>query len=121
VENLGRNTNNVSLICRYDDSRGWYEFNVANNGKYNIYFYDMVTEQYIALYSGGSNDINMGRATNEYTAICNGNTLTLGINGVEVRTIKDNRLSEGTVGISVSSFDITPIQVEYDYFIASVP
>jgi hypothetical protein len=121
VENLGKNTNNVSLFCRYSEDRGWYEFNVANNGEYNIYFYDAVTQQYLVLFSGGSREINMGKGTNEYTIICNGNSLTLGINGVEVRTVKDNRLNSGKVGLSVSSFDITPIVVEYDYFVASVP
>ncbi len=121
VENLGRNSNNVSLFCRYSDSRGWYEFNVANNGEYTIFYYDAVTQEYIVLYTGGSKQIKMGKGTNEITAVCQGNSLTLGINGVEVRTVKDSRLSEGTVGLSVSSFDIIPILVEYDYFVASVP
>jgi S1-C subfamily serine protease len=121
VENLGKNTNNVSLFCRYSEDRGWYEFNVANNGEYNIYYYDAVTSQYNVLFSGGSREINMGKGTNEYTVICDGDSLTLGINGTEVRTVKDTRLKEGRVGLSVSSFDITPIVVEYDYFVASVP
>lgn len=121
VENLGKNTNNVSLFCRYSDDRGWYEFNVANNGEYNIYYYDAVTNQYNVLFSGGSREINMGKGTNEYTVICDGDSLTLGINGTEVRTVKDTRLAEGKVGLSVSSFNITPIVVEYDYFVASVP
>ncbi len=121
VENLGKNTNNVSLFCRYSDDRGWYEFNVANNGEYNIYYYDAVTSQYNVLFSGGSREINMGKGTNEYTVICDGDSLTLGINGTEVRTVKDTRLAEGKVGLSVSSFNITPIVVEYDYFVASVP
>jgi S1-C subfamily serine protease len=121
VENLGRNTNNVSLICRYTPDRGWYEFNVANNGLYTIFYYDAVTQEYISLFSGGSNEIKMGKGTNELTAICQGNTLTLGINGVEVRTINDDRLTTGKVGLSLSSFDIVPIVDEFDYFITSVP
>jgi hypothetical protein len=121
VENLGRNTNNVSLFCRYSDDRGWYEFNVANNGEYNIYYYDAVTKQYSVLFSGGSREINMGKGINKYTVICQGDSLTLGINDTEVRTVKDSRLKEGQVGLSISSFNITPIVVEYDYFVASVP
>ena len=37
ADNRGRN-NNISLICRYDPDEGWYEFNIANNGLYDIHF-----------------------------------------------------------------------------------
>jgi hypothetical protein len=122
AENLGRNNNNVSLICRYSDDKGWYEFNIANNGTYTILWYDNVSLQdYKLLYSGGSNLIRMGKDVNEYTAICNNDKLTLGINGVEVRTVTDKNLKEGLTGLSVSSFDVTPIIVEFDYFSVSVP
>jgi hypothetical protein len=63
----------------------------------------------------------MGKDVNEYTAICSGNKLTLGINGVEVRTVSDNSLKDGLVGLSVSSFNVTPITVDFDYFSVSVP
>ncbi len=122
AENLGRNNNNVSLICRYSDQLGWYEFNIANNGTYTILWYDNVSlKDYKLLYSGGSNAIRMGKDVNEYTAVCNNDKLTLGINGVEVRTVSDKNLKEGLTGLSVSSFDVTPIIVEFDYYGVSVP
>ena len=122
TENLGRNNNNVSLICRYSDDKGWYEFNIANNGTYTILWYDSVSlHDYKLLYSGGSNLIRMGKDVNEYTAVCNNDKLTLGINGVEVRTVTDKNLKEGLTGLSVSSFDVTPIIVEFDYYSVSVP
>lgn len=121
VENLGRNNNNVSLVCRQSDA-GWYEFNVANNGEYTIFRYDpALAEPYVALFTGGSTAIKTGKGTNEITAVCQGNQLTLGINGVEVRTVRDNNLKTGKVGFSVSSFDVTPIIMDFDYFVASVP
>lgn len=63
----------------------------------------------------------MGKDVNEYTAICDGDELTLGINGVEVRTVTHKNLKSGRVGISLSSFNVTPIIVEFDYFEVSVP
>ena len=119
-ENLGRNNNNVSLICRYSDA-GWYEFNVANNGEYTIFRYDAPENNYTALFSGGSTAIKTGKDTNEITAICNGDQLTLGINGQEVRTIRDKNMKSGKVGFSLSSFDVTSIIGEFDYFVAAVP
>lgn len=120
VENLGFNDNNISLICRYSD-RGWYEFNIASNGEWTILRFDPLINDYRAIYTGGSRAIRMGQDTNTYTAICKGDKLTLGINGVEVRTVTDKNLKTGTTGISVSSFRTTPIIVEFDNFILSVP
>lgn len=121
AENLGRNNNNISLICRESDA-GWYEFNVYNNGNYDILYYDdLVKHDYVTIYSGASTAINMGKAVNKYTAICSGDQLVLGINGVEVRRVKHKDLKSGRVGFGVSSFNVLPIIVEFDYFSASVP
>jgi hypothetical protein len=114
------NNNNVSLFCRYSDS-GWYEFNIANNGKFWIYYYDSSIQDYRLLWEGGSFAIRMGKDTNEYTAFCVGNQLALYINGVEAKTVTDKNLKDGLVGVSVSSFDVTPITVEFDYFGVSAP
>ncbi|MGH2583094.1 MAG: hypothetical protein ACRDFQ_09405 [Anaerolineales bacterium] len=120
AENLGSNNNNVSLICRYND-RGWYEFNVANNGLYWIYRYDDRTGDFQELYSGGVQNLRVGKDTNEYTIICQGDRLTLGINGVEIRTVTDSNYDEGLIGVSVSSFDNYPVLVEFDWVEISQP
>ena len=122
ADNRGKNTNNVSLICRYSDE-GWYEFNVANSGLYWIYAYVIDDGEYYTIYNGGSTLIKQGKDTNEYTAICNGDELTLGINGTEVKTVTDTKykLRDGKVGFGVSSFDITPILVEVDSFEVTEP
>lgn len=120
AENLGSNNNNVSLICRYND-RGWYEFNVANNGLYWIYRYTTSDDNFHELYSGGVANLRTGKDTNDFTAICDGDRLTLGVNGVEVRTIEDSTFDEGQVGVGVSSFEFTPVLVELDYVEISEP
>jgi hypothetical protein len=125
VTNRGANNNNVSLICRHTDT-GWYEFNVANNGLYWIYAAQVDSSgkvSYYSVYNGGSNAIKAGKETNEYTAICNGKTLSLFINGKEARTITDKKygLTSGKVGISVSSFNVLPVTVDVDWVKISEP
>ncbi len=84
VENRGTNNNGISLICRYSEFDGWYEFNIANNGLYYIYYaaprFDGFVN-YTELADGGSNAIKQGKDINDYTAICEDKTLTLMING----------------------------------------
>lgn len=125
VINRGVNNNNVSLICRYTKD-GWYEFNIANNGLYWIFAASVDSDGTVSfglVYNGGSNDIKAGKATNEYTAICDGRTLALYINGKEARTVEDNKyaLSSGQVGVSVSSFDVLPVTVDIDWVTISEP
>jgi hypothetical protein len=122
ADNRGKNNNNVGLICRYSDE-GFYFFSIANNGLYWIWAYVNADGKFYLIVNGGSNLIKQGKDTNAYTAICNGNELTLGVNGTEVKTITDTKykLRDGKVGFGVLSFDVTPILVEVDYFDISKP
>jgi hypothetical protein len=126
ANNRGKTTNAISLLCRYSKDTGWYEFSVANDGSYWIYAYDAtgaVKKGYTTIAKGTSKDIKQGKESNIYNASCVGNKLTLTINNVEVKTIKDMKFNfrEGKVGFSVSSFDITPILVDVDSFTISEP
>ncbi len=119
ANNRGSNENNVSMICRYSD-RGWYEFNIGNDGVWDILRYDEGSG-YKTLYNGGSTNINMGKDTNTYTGVCSGDKLTLYINGVETRTVTDRTFSSGYAGISASSFGSVPVTIEFDYVTFSIP
>ncbi len=124
ADNRGMNDNSVSLICRYSKDEGWYEFNVGNNGLWQVFVYDKVTGgDYQLLNSGGSTAIKPGKAINEYTAICNGSTLSLYINGVRVTSFDEKHyaLREGLVGIGVSSYHVLPIIVGFDWVTISEP
>jgi hypothetical protein len=126
ADNRGRNNNNISLICRYDPDVGWYEFNIANNGLYDIYFAEITSNGDIAynrIVNGGSNAINQGMGVNEYAITCEGDELTLFINGDEVISTPERRygLRSGQIGISVSSFNVLPILIEMDWVQVSEP
>jgi hypothetical protein len=126
ADNRGKNNNSVSLICRYDEEIGWYEFNIANNGLYDILFAEVLDSGKIRwnrIANGGSNAINQGKDVNEYSATCQGDELTLHINGDEVISIADRKyaLRSGQVGMSVSSFNVLPILIEMDWVRISEP
>jgi S1-C subfamily serine protease len=117
AENQGKNSNNVTLFCRYNaDQNSWYEFNVSNGGEYWIYAY--TDGSYHTIADGGSTAVNEGRATNDYVVGCHGQELALVINGQQVRTVTDTNynLKEGRVGFGVSSFNVLPITVAVNSF-----
>ncbi|MDX1377350.1 MAG: TIR domain-containing protein [Anaerolineales bacterium] len=121
--NNGNNANGVNLMCQYSEA-GWYEFTVSNAGLYSINGYDPSTG-YVQLAGGGSSDINTGRTTNTYTAICDGSDLALMINGVLVNSITDTRFNftEGRIGVGVSFSpdDLLPVDVSLDTLTISEP
>jgi len=126
ADNRGRNNNNISLICRYDPDIGWYEFNIANNGLYDIYYAEVTSSgeiSYTRITNGGSNSIKQGKEVNEYSISCKGDELSLTINGDEVNTVteKNYGLRDGQVGVSVSSFNVLPILIEMDWIEISEP
>ena len=126
ADNRGRNNNSISLICRYDANVGWYEFNIANNGLYDILYAEVQNDgdiSYSRIANGGSNAINQGMDVNEYAITCEDENLGLEINGDEVITVPERRygLRSGQVGVSVSSFNVLPIRIEMDWIRVSEP
>lgn len=122
VQNGGVSTNSVSLVCRYDDDLGWYEFNVSSNGQWEILYYDNVLYKgYKLIADGASLKVNTGRDTNIYTAVCQGRNLSLYINDNFVKTVEHKDLSRGLVGLGINSFDAYPVIMKVPWFEISQP
>jgi hypothetical protein len=121
--NRGSNDNMITLVCRYSDT-GFYEVNIGNDGLYDIYAYiEAMDTGYRRLYNGGSRNINTGLKSNTFAMSCEGNEIKLYVNGVLERTVEDNtyNLPEGLIGVGVSSFDSTPVIIDFDYVTIDVP
>lgn len=124
AQNLGRNNNNISLICRmHDEGRKWYEFSVTSSGLWTLFAFDQI---YHILGSGGTNLLAQGREENEYQMSCKDDQIQLFINGQEVRTINDTRFGfqEGYAGFNISSikdYSVLPITVQVNRFEITLP
>lgn len=121
ADNRGVNTNNVSLICRVSED-GWYEWSVGSGGDWYLY---AVTDKYNLMAKGGTTFLKQGKEVNEYGLECKGKTISMFINGQEVKQspFNDNEygLRDGTVGFNISSLNVTPVVVEVDWFKVSEP
>jgi hypothetical protein len=120
AENFGLNRNNVSLVCRQFDVE-WYEFSVESGGLWYLYAHN--DDGFNLLGSGGTKLLKMGKEVNDYGMTCLGNTITMYINGSEIKTITDNtyRFDEGAIGFNISSLDIFPIEIGVDWIEVSEP
>jgi hypothetical protein len=112
------------VVCRYDEKKGWYEFNVRQDQTYQLLFGQWLAPgvaRYTPLYQG-----NSGQITSEANRIglhCQGNILTPSINGVQLRRWQEQKfaLQEGQSGLSASSFDDTPFTIAFDWVKVSEP
>ena len=121
AENRGRNNNNISLVCRMNsDGTQWYEFSVESGGLWYLYAVD---DKYNVIANGGTQALKQGREVNEYGMSCEGDEITLFINGEELRSVTDNTygFNSGMVGFNISSLNVLPITVAVNWFEISQP
>lgn len=100
----GTNYTYISLACR-SSAKGEYVFTLDTGGYWQIGKWDATNSKYNRLKDGGSVNINVAKAKNHMTGICQGNTLTFKINGTTLGTAVDNLFSDGEIGIEVITFD----------------
>ncbi|MEK7325489.1 MAG: hypothetical protein AAB217_09570 [Chloroflexota bacterium] len=115
----GPNDNNISVICRSND-KGWYELSLHSGGLWFIYKYEYANG-FTQLTKGGSTAINMQKAKNHMTVVCQGERLALYINDVEIGSAKDTQFIKGSIGVSVSTFNISGAGVEFENLKIAVP
>lgn len=121
AENRGRNNNNVSLICRMNsDGAQWYEFSVESGGLWYLYGVDGA---YNIIDNGGTTALKQGKEVNEYKLVCDGDEITMYVNGEKIKTVKDTQYAfkEGFVGFNISSLNVLPITVNVNWVDVSEP
>ena len=122
AENRGANNNNISLVCRLNESKlQWYEYSFESGGLW--YLYSVSSGTYKKMADGGSNDLHQGLAVNEYSMTCQGNIISVYINGKKLKTYTDkvNYFGEGQVGFNISSLNVLPVTVNVKSFEVSEP
>jgi hypothetical protein len=113
------------LICRYSEG-GWYEFNIASDGTYNVLFGQLLEDgiaSYMPIASDASEYLVPGTMDYEIGLICKENLLSLLINGKLFRNLDVSRfvLTEGKVGISTASFEEAHSIITFEWFRVNQP
>jgi hypothetical protein len=100
----GTNYTYFVLTCR-STPKGEYMFTLDMGGYWQIAKWDNTNSQYTRLKDGGSTHINVAKAKNHMTAICQGNTFTFKINDFTLGSVTDYSYTDGEIGIEVETFD----------------
>ena len=114
----GDPTNNYGVMCRYIDADNYYSLTIANDGYVEI-----------LKYVGGESELLYGEMhlaafdanLNHIAASCIGETLSLYVNGEFIVSVEDSSLDSGDVGLIVGTYDVPPVTVRFDNFIAYTP
>lgn len=125
-ENQAGSPSSIGLICRYSESDGWLEYNVSTDGTYNVLYGQWLSSgiaDYLPILSASSGEIQPSGASQEIGLICSDTTLSLFVNQTLIRKADVSRyeLSEGKVGITVSSFENAPVTAAFDWVKISEP
>lgn len=116
----GAPAGSIGLVCFYEPSLGWYEFNVASDGSYSVLLGQWLSEdvaQYTPLATDTTGYLQPGSLNYEISMACDTNTLQLYINGSLFRKldVTSYGLFMGRVGVSTASFDEVPMTVIIDW------
>jgi hypothetical protein len=125
-QTAGSADNNFGLICRYQDLDHFYAFLISSDGYYAIV--RVVGGENFKVLSGDGLHLMPTEAirtelgsTNEIRARCQGDTLTLYVNGKQLASVIDSQLAAGDVGFIASTYGEAPIQVHFDNMIVLDP
>jgi hypothetical protein len=116
----------IGLVCRYSETDGWLEYNVSTDGTYNVLYGQWLASgiaDYLPVLSASSNAIQPSGTSQEISLICAGTTLSLLIDQTIIRNVDVSRfeLADGRVGLTVSSFENTPVIASFDWMKVSEP
>jgi len=122
----GTPSGSLGVICDYSESTGWYEFNLASDGTYNVLFGQWLAQgiaQYTPIATDKTEYLRAEKLDYEIGLTCQGNTLLLHINEKLFRKLNVTRfgLAKGRIGITASSFEEVPMIATFDWVEVSEP
>lgn len=113
----GPEDNRFGLICRYQDENNYYAFLVSSDGYYAVV--KLLQGQTFVLgsetmqHDGG---LLPPGPTHILEAVCQGQQLTLRVDGLELASVTDSSFTRGDVGLIAGAFSEAGVDILYDNF-----
>ncbi len=106
--------NDYGVICRANADGAGYFFLISGDGFFAILRGD-ANDQFEQLIDWtSSNAINQGNSSNEIQVTCEGENLSLQVNGELLASVKDSRYSAGDIALTATSYEDTSTEIHFD-------
>lgn len=110
------------VICRAEDRANFYFLVISSDGYYGIGKVKNSVQRLIDMQAMlPSEDIARGRAINHLRADCTGETLSLYVNGILLKSARDPDYTAGDVGLVAGTFKVPGTEVFFDSFTVLKP
>ena len=113
------------LFCRHMDADNFYYFAISADGYYAIFRRVDGGDLEVLTGDGSgmlpSSTIRTSGQTNRVMAVCQGDELSLHVNGELLETVTDVIHTEGDVGLGVGSGPEGEVRVQFDNFVVTEP
>jgi len=115
IKIAGPDNNTFGIMCRMRDEKNYYAFVISSDGYAGIIkveegVYQLINSETMEF----APSVNQGESINYLIATCQGNELSLDINGVNQFSIKDGSFASGDVGLIAGSFDEAGVDIYFD-------
>jgi hypothetical protein len=120
----GAQDGHYGVLCRYQDADGFYYFAVSADGYYAIF---RRAEGSMKILTGdgsgmlSSPHIKTGHQVNHVLGVCDGDQLSMYVNGQWLATVTDDTYAQGDVGIGASSGPGGGTRIVFDSFVVTAP
>ncbi len=120
VEAGPEDNNDYGVACRVQSNGDGYYFLISGDGLYAIL--EAGETGFEPLVDWEESDaIRLGNATNDMRAICDGNALTLIVNGQRLATTEDPTFTGGDIALTATSYEDVPTEIYFDNLIVRRP
>lgn len=113
-------TGSIGVVCRYDESSGWFEFNLGSDGTTSLLFGQWLTPgiaQYKPINTESAAQVSPAGQGNVVGLFCEDNFLHLYVNDTLILNVDVTNygLTEGNIGITASSFAEAPMSASFEW------
>ena len=122
TKQVGPENNLIGLVCRYQDQEHFYLLFISSDGYYGIARYS--EDSYTLI---GSEQLQYDsviiREKQEYRlkADCDGDRLTLFVDDLRLKSVRDDAYTEGDVGVFAGVYAEPGVDILFDDFLVSQP
>jgi hypothetical protein len=114
------NNNDYGIMCRAQDNGDGYYLLISGDGLSSVQISQ--NETYTPLVDWqDTSAVRQGNATNHLRAVCNGDELTLYVNGQQVVDVHDSTYTHGAVALTATSYESDKTEVHFDNLVVRSP